>query len=95
MKSPITPLEGWVVVQPIEEDETKLPSGIIMGNLSSAEKEKRKNKGIVIETPKDCPVAKGCTVYFKSYAGVDCYLPSDTKKYLLIEYQDLVGVLKA
>jgi len=95
VNSPITPLDGWVVIKPLPAEEEKTANGIIMSvNLSSAEIEKRKNKGTVLATPKESPVAEGCTVYYKSYAGQDCYISGEIDKYLLVEFQDICGVLK-
>lgn len=95
MNSPIKPLDGWVIIKPIPIEEEKTKGGIILANnLSATEIDRRKNKGLVIETPKDSPVSKGCTVYYKAYAGIDCFVPGESEKYLAIEFQDLCGVLK-
>lgn len=95
MSSPITPLEGWVLVKPIPPEEETTKSGIVLtAPLSPGEMEKRKNRGEVLAVPKKSPVSVGCTVFYKSYAGQDAHVNGETDGYLLIEIQDLCGVLK-
>ncbi len=91
VKSPIKALDGWVVVKQIEVDEVKTKSGLVLQN-SGKEKEECRNIGVVLDVPKESPVAVGCTVYYKNYAGQEAYV--DSEKYLIIEMQDLCGVLK-
>jgi len=91
VNAPIQPLEGWVLVEPIEVTETTTKSGLIV-RAEKSEEENLKNKGTVLATPKESPVSVGCTIYYKNYAGQIVY--ADAKKYLLIEFQDLCGVLK-
>jgi co-chaperonin GroES (HSP10) len=91
MKSPIQPLDGWVLVIPIDQDEVKTDAGLIL-KTTEKEKDQRKNLAQVIDTPKKCPVSKGCTIYHKPYAGQDAWV--NEKRYVLIEYQDICGVLK-
>lgn len=90
-KSPIQPLDGWVIVEPIDVDEVTTDSGLII-KTDEKEKEHRKNIGVVLGVPKKSPVSIGCTIYYKPYAGQDAWVKE--KKYLMIEFQDLCGVLK-
>lgn len=94
MSCPITPLDGWVVVRVLEVEEETTKGGIILANnLSAQEKEKRKNKGLVLAVPKVSPVSEGCIVCYKSYAGQDVYVKGEQEKYLLLEIQDIAGVV--
>lgn len=89
--SPIQPLDGWIVVEPIDNDEIKTATGLVI-STTNAEKEQRKNIGLVIGVPKDSPVSEGCTIYYKPYAGQDAWV--NEKRYLMVELQDVCGVLK-
>lgn len=87
----ISPLDGWVAVEPIDpNEEVKTDSGLILTNAES-QKEKQKNLGRVIAIPQESPVSEGCMVCYKGYAGQEVWLQE--KRYLLIEFQDLCGVL--
>lgn len=88
MDSPIIPLEGWIVISPIEKEEIKTSSGIIVQEKVEDEK---KNLGLVIAVPQKSPITRDCKVFYKPYAHIDCIV--EGKKYLLVELQDLCGVL--
>lgn len=93
--SSIIPLSGWVTVEPLPYEEEKTASGLVLGTkLSPAEIEKRKNKGKVVAVPTDSPVEVGCIIYYKSYAGQDCWVSGQLSEFKLIEFQDICGVLK-
>jgi co-chaperonin GroES (HSP10) len=87
--SPIIPLAGWVVIKPIESEDIKSKTGII---LQEKLPEEKKNLGEVVAVPSKSPVIVGCTIFYKPYAHIDCLV--DGEKYLLVEIQDLCGVVK-
>lgn len=91
MNAPIQPLEGWILIEPIEPTRQETKSGLVL-NIEKDEAENYKNRGLVVGIPKESPVSLGCTIFFKPYAGQIAYV--DNKKYILIEFQDVCGVLK-
>lgn len=86
--SPIIPLEGWVVVLPIVEEEIKSKAGIILENKQPEEK---RNLGLVVAVPHKSPITKGCKIFYKPYAHIDCRVGEEV--YFLIEFQDICGVV--
>jgi co-chaperonin GroES (HSP10) len=84
----ITPMEGWVVVLPIIEEEVKTQTGIILQEKTDKEKQ---NLGLVVAVPSKTPITKGCKIFYKPYAHIDCQV--NEEKYYLIEFQDICGVL--
>lgn len=94
----IKPIGGYIMVEPIEEEE-KTASGLI---IQSAGKGERPQKGKIIELGTGARdddgklisfnVKVGQVVLFKKYAPEDIEL--DGKKYLLMKESDLLAVIE-
>lgn len=96
----ITPLPGYVLLEPMDEPTTTTSSGLVMPE--SMKEKPAMGKVLNIGASKantyrfdgaflDIPVIKGDTVWFKRWGGQD--IKFEGKDYKLVPIQDLMGVI--
>jgi len=94
-KGKIKPLSDYVLVKPLEE-ETTLPSGIVLPD--SAKEKPQKGKVIAVgpgkkdENGKNIPVtlAENDVVMYKKWGGTEIKI--EGKEYLLVKEEDILAV---
>ena len=94
----IEPLGDRVLIQPLEEQETKSSGGIIipdtakekpqMGVVKAVGKGKRKDDGTLISPS----VKEEDRVYYSKYGGTEVKLGNET--YLIMQESDILGLIK-
>lgn len=84
----IIPLKGYVLISPIEDDQ-KSAGGIYLPESA----QDKPCKGFVIEISNElkCPVKRGDKVIFKKWVNQE--VEDEGKKYLLVKFDELLGII--
>ena len=89
----LKPIKDRVVIEMIEEAESKTKGGIIIPDTSSKEKPQM-GKVVAVGNDEDLKkeIKAGDKVIYAKYSGTEVTL--DEKKYLIVKFEDILAVVK-
>ena len=94
----LKPLRGYCLILPIDDEEEKSPSGLIVPD--QAKDKKGKGRVVQIGLPPyldsgkelEWEISQDDIVYFKRWGGEE--VQEEDKKYLLVKFGDVIGCQK-
>ena len=83
----LKPLGDRVVLKPVEEKESKLPSGIYIPE--TAKEKNQQGEVVAVGDDEKIKVKPGDVVIYDKYAGTEIEI--DNEKYLIVQYKEILA----